>query len=161
MSQVEDFRARVEAARQLYAGMPRRGRGELGPADDKTGERWDRANVLGHVAEILPFWTTQARAVLAGAEEVGRDEEGYAKRREGIESGDRLTEEQMQAQIGAGIAALDALLGVLDDLDLDRPAMWRSKTGERQMDLRTVLDELLVGHLEVHARQLAELEPAP
>jgi len=159
MSQVDELRARVEAARQLYGGMPRRGRGELGPPDAETGERWNRANVLGHVAELLPFWTSQARAVLAGAEQIGRGEEGYAKRREGIDSADRLTEEDLQAEIQAGIAGLDALLGVLDDLDLDRSTELRLRTEDRQVDLRTLLEEMLVGHVEVHARQLAELEP--
>src|SRR5262245_65312380 len=87
MDEIEGLRKRVEAVRREYAALPRDGWGEPGPLDESTGERWDRGNVLGHVAEMLPFWTGQARAVLAGAETMGRDEIGAAQRRMGIDAG--------------------------------------------------------------------------
>ncbi len=160
MSSVQELRTRVENARRLYAEMPRTGRGQPGPADEKTGESWDRGNVLGHVSEMVPFWTAQARALLAGAEEVGRGEAGYQARKDGVESADRVSEQELHDQIQAGIAGLDAFLGILDDLDLDRRATYHARTGDRQVDLRTLLEEMLVGHLEEHARQLYQLGTA-
>jgi hypothetical protein len=157
MSELDGFRARLETARQAYAAMPHRGRGEPGPPDAQTGERWDRGNVLGHVAELVPFWTAQARSVLAGATEFGRGEAGYQQRRAGIESADRLTEAQLQEQIQDGIADLDAFLSELTDADLEREARYLARTGDRDMTLRIIVEDLLVGHVEAHARQLSEL----
>lgn len=156
---VAGLRTRLEVARELFAGMPRAGRGVPGPPDEKTGERWDRGNVLGHVAELLPFWTAQARNVRAGAREFGRGEEGYRRRREGIDAGGRLGEEELHRQIQAGIAGLDGFLAELDDADLARRATYRARSGDREMELGEVLDELLVGHVEEHATQLAQLSP--
>ena len=84
---VEEYRRRLVAAREQLRAVPQIGPGSPGPADPETGEQWDRANVLGHVAEMLPYWTAQGRTVLAGADSFGRDEPGSWARREGIDGG--------------------------------------------------------------------------
>ncbi|HEX3200890.1 MAG TPA: hypothetical protein VHW42_02995, partial [Actinomycetes bacterium] len=41
--------------------------------DPDSGERWDRGQVLAHVAEMLPYWAEQAELIAAGRQdEFGR-----------------------------------------------------------------------------------------
>jgi hypothetical protein len=159
MRELDGYRERLAAARDALAAAPLLGPGESGPPDEKTGERWDRTNVLGHMAEMLPYWTSQTRAVLGGSGEMGRGEAGYARRRQGIDSGKVLSEAELREQIETGIDGLVALLGEMRDEDLDRPVVYRPKDGDRQETLRGVLEELMVGHLEAHLRQLQDLTP--
>lgn len=158
MSEVAAYRARVEAARREYAALPRAGWGEPGPLDAQTGERWDRGHVLGHVAEMVPFWTARVRAALAGATEIGRGERGYAERRRGIDVAHERDQAELLLAIDAGIAGLLRLLDELDEKALDRRVTYRSQTGDREVDLRFPIEELLVGHLEAHLRQLRDLD---
>jgi hypothetical protein len=159
MSELGSYRERLVAARDALAATPLLGPGEPGPLDEKTGERWDRTNVLGHVAEMLPYWTSQTRAVIGGSGEMGRGEAGYARRREGIDSGKVLSEAELRAQVEAGIDGLIKLLGEMRNEDLERPVVYRPKDGDRHETVGAMLDELMVAHLEAHIRQLKELTP--
>jgi hypothetical protein len=158
MGEIDGMRERVEAARGEYARLPRDGWGEPGPVDEQTGERWDRGNVLGHVAEMLPFWTVQIRTVLAGGDEMGRDAVGMAQRRMGIDSGREAGEDGLLTRIDEGIAGLQALLADVRDDDLDRPLRFNSHSGERETDVRYALEYMLVRHLEEHLGQLRALD---
>jgi DinB superfamily len=158
MGEIEGLRQRVEVVRREYAALPRDGWGEPGPADERTGERWDRGNVLGHVAEMLPFWTAQIRAVIGGAGEMGRDAVGMAQRRMGIDSGREAGEDGLLTRIDEGMAGLQGLLADVRDADLDRPLRFRSPDAERDRDLRWTLEHMLVGHLEEHLGQLRSLD---
>ena len=154
---VELLRRRVEVAgRQLHA-IPATGPGVFGSPDPETGERWNAGNVLGHVAEMLEFWTGQARTILEGASEAGRGTAGYESRREGIDSGRELAEADLRARIESGIAELLALLEAITPADLERPIVYHARVGEQSLTLSQFLDQLLIGHLESHARQLQEL----
>jgi len=157
MGEIERYRERTEAALRHLGTLPRVGWGEPGPADEKTGERWDRGNVLGHMAEMLPFWTRQVRAVVSGATSLGRDDAGYAQRRQAIDTGRDLGEDELLARIGAGLTGVLTLLAEIREEDLDRKLTYHSPGGERHVDLRYPLEELLVGHVEAHLRQLGEL----
>jgi hypothetical protein len=106
---------------------------------------------------MLPFWCEQVRSILAGATEMSRGEEGYARRRLGIEGWAERDEAALRGEIDRGIDDLLRLLEELAPADLERPALYRSATGEREVDLRYPLEELLVSHLEAHVRQLKEL----
>src|ERR1700694_3345593 len=89
-----EMRKRVDAARKRLKRITRSsGRGPIDPA---TGESWHRGHVMGHTAEALNFWTTQFRAARGGASEVGRGEEGNQKRRDGIDRGEAVAEEELQ-----------------------------------------------------------------
>ena len=158
MGEIEALQRRVAAARRQYAALPREGWGDPGPADERTGERWDRGNVLGHVAEMLPFWTAQARAVLGGGDEMGRDAVGMAQRRMGIDSGREAGEDGLLTRIDEGMVGLQALLADMRAADLDRPVQYRAADGQRDADLRYVVEHILVGHLEEHLGQLAALD---
>lgn len=57
MGEIERYRERVEASLRDLAALQPAGWHDLGPPDPETGERWDGRNVLGHMAEMLPYWT--------------------------------------------------------------------------------------------------------
>jgi hypothetical protein len=158
MSEIEGLQQRVRSARREYAALPREGWGEPGPEDEQTGERWDRGNVLGHVAEMLPYWTGQVRAVLDGADDMGRDSVGMAQRRMGIDSGREAGEDGLLTRVDEGMAGLEALLADMSDADLDRPLRYRAGDSQRESDLRYALEHILVGHLEEHLGQLSGLD---
>jgi hypothetical protein len=116
--------------------------------------------VLGHLAEMLPFWTAQVRAVLAGATTLlGRDDEGWSRRRDGIDGGRDAGVEELLRRVDEGLSGLLGLLGDLRDEDLSRAVVIRDAGGRpREVTLRTALDERLVGHVEAHLRQIAGLD---
>lgn len=157
MNQLEQFRLRARVARDRLRRIPETGPGELGAPDPATGERWNRGNVLGHVAEMLHFWTDQSRAVLAGGNAIGRGEPGYEQRKDGIARGTRLSEDQLRAQVETGLDELDTLLSALVVEDLERPVVYRRRDGDEQMTLGAAMDQLLVRHFEEHLDQLESL----
>lgn len=158
MSDLESYRRRAREAGAALAALPLVGRGDLGPPDEKTGERWDRSNVFGHVAEMLPYWTVQVREVMGGATQIGRDEAGSLRRREGIDSGPAEPEEELRRDIERGVGGLETLLDEMREEDLERTALYVAQSGNREVQLREVLDMLLIGHLEAHIDQLKQLE---
>src|SRR3984893_9584089 len=103
MSDLESYRRRAREAGAALAAFPLVGRGGLGPADGKHGERWNRSNVFGHVAEMLPYWTVQVREVMGGATQIGRDEAGSLRRRGAIDSGPGAAEEELRRDIARGV----------------------------------------------------------
>jgi DinB family protein len=150
-SQLDEFRGRVLAARDRLRGLPAVAGLSRGPEDPETGEAWDRLNVLGHMAEMLPFWVGQLRRGLRG-EPYGRTEEGYRQRRAGIDA--REEERALRLKVDRGCGRLLALLDRLDESDLDRKL--NSLPG-RPLVVRDALEQQLVGHLESHLEQLAQL----
>ncbi|HZV48456.1 MAG TPA: DinB family protein [Candidatus Dormibacteraeota bacterium] len=159
MSEIEGYRDRVERARQELAALPAVGSGRLGPPDPTTGERWDRSHVLAHLAEMLPYWTEQVRAVLAGGAEMGRTEADWQRRRRALDSAHERTETALRGAVADGIEGLRSLLAAMTDDDLDRQLTFHGHAGDRRLTLAGALEEVLVGHLEAHLRQLAELTP--
>lgn len=157
MNRIDQFHQRLRAARERLHRIPATGPGELGAPDPATGERWHRGNVLGHVAEFVPFWAGQAHAVLAGAAVMGRDQPGVERRRHGIDEGAVMSENELRYQIEFGLDELDRLLREVTVEDLERPVVYRSRHGEEATTLGAMLDQLLVGHLEEHFDQLESL----
>lgn len=154
---IDGLRERVLNVRSQLDGLRWGGSEELSPPDPETGERWRSANVLGHLYEALPFWTAQVHAVLEGAVETGRGASGYARRREGIETGNSVPTQELTSRVGGAVDGLLGLLAGMQDADLSREITHRARSGERKMRLGELIEELLVGHLEEHARQLDEI----
>jgi hypothetical protein len=150
-SELDDFRGRVLAARDRLRSLPLGGALAPGPEDPETGEAWDRVNVLGHMAEMLPFWVRQLRRGLRG-EPFGRTEEGYRQRRAGIDARD--AERSLRLKVDRGCGRLLALLERLEERDLDRGL---DALPGRSTTVREALERQLVGHLEAHVEQLAQL----
>lgn len=158
MNRIDQLRQRLLAARTRLDRISATGPGELGAPDPQTGERWHRGNVLGHVAEMIPFWTAQARLAASGQRNLGRGEAGGRHRRAGIEEGAVLPEAELRARITAGLADLDRLVSGMAPEDLDRAVVYtRTDGSSREMTLGDFLDAMLVGHLEQHLDQLEEL----
>lgn len=148
----------MRAARARLDRIPATGPGELGAPDPASGERWHRGNVLGHVAEMIGFWTEQARAVLRGARVVGRDESGIHIRREGVDRGSLVDEAELRAEIALGLDRLDAFLSEVKTEDLEKPIAYRSRNGESgETTLGEFIETIIVHHLEEHLDQLEEL----
>jgi hypothetical protein len=157
MNRVDQLRQRVLAARARLDRVPATGPGELGAPDPASGERWHRGNVLGHLAEMIGFWTEQARAALGGARAVGRGETGTRERQEGVERGSILPEAELRAEIALGLDRLDALLSEVTAGDLEKSIVYRRRGGESETTVGEFIESILVRHLEEHLDQLEEL----
>jgi len=119
--------------------------------DPRTGERWDRGQVLAHVAEMLPYWARQAELVAAGHQrEFGRVASD-PDRVGAIERDRREDPRRLLGRIDEGVAVVLALLDRLDDQAMAR-------TGHHQtlgeMTVAEIIDRFAVAHLEEHADQL-------
>ena len=151
------LRERLKAARERLARLPTSKPLRAGPPDPSTGESWHRGNVLGHVNEMLPYWTDQIRRAAAGSGKVGRNEAGAAKRREGIDHGDAAGEAELKRAVDKGIGGALKLMEKLSPQDLDRTVVFRNREGEHQARIGELLQMLVVGHLEEHVEQLGDL----
>jgi DinB family protein len=164
MSERDDSRdpaalcARLEAARERLTRQPISSPRHAGPPDEQTGESWHRGNVLGHLSEMLPYWTDQIRRAKAGSGTVGRDEEGRAHRRQGIDQGDAAGEAELKRAVGKGIEGALKLMQKLSPEDLERTVVFHNQEGDREVRLGQLLDMLIVGHVEDHVGQLAGLD---
>jgi hypothetical protein len=130
---------------------------DTGPTDPATGESWHRGNVLGHMNEMIDYWTVQLRKAAAGSTEVGRDDAGYQSRRHGIDGGNAATEADLKVAVDGGIGRAIALLDSFSPADLDRNVVYHSRTGDRDARVGELLETLLVEHVEEHVTQLAGL----
>jgi hypothetical protein len=120
--------------------------------DPDSGERWDRRQVLAHVAEMLSYWAQQAELVAAagGGVAFGRvksDPERVAA----IERDRREDPGRLLGRVDEGVGVVLALLDRLDQPALDRSGRHQT-LGE--MTVAAIVDRFLVEHLEEHADQL-------
>lgn len=151
------LRERLTAARGKFAELRASNKRKTGPLDPSTGESWHRGNVLGHVNEMLPFWTEQIRLANAGSGKIGRDESGAKRRRQGIDSGDAAAEAQLRLEIEEGVGGVLRLMDEMSPADLRREVVYSTRTGIRHAEVGELLQLLIVRHLEDHLEQLAEL----
>jgi hypothetical protein len=157
MNDVGVMRSRLVTARLRLEELPLANRLDTGPTDPATGESWHRGNVLGHMNEMIDYWTVQLRSAAAGSKEVGRDEAGYQSRRHGIDGGNAATEAELKVAVDGGIGRAIALLDSFSPADLDRKVVYHSRTGDRDARVGELLESLLVEHVEEHVSQLADL----
>jgi hypothetical protein len=119
--------------------------------DPDSGERWDRGQVLAHVAEMLPYWARQAELVASGAQvafgRVKSDQERIAA----IERDRREQPQRLLGRLDEGVGVVLALLDRLDDQALARTGRHQT-LGE--LPVAVIIDRFLVDHLEEHADQL-------
>ncbi len=156
MSEALDFLRRldvVEGRLALHAGddLAHHGRTD---ADPGTGEQWQWGQVWAHLAEFIPYWLSQARAVIASyrSEPVpfGRVKSN-PERIAAIERDRGVPVAELWSRLKGQIAELRELLRELPAGD------WAAR-GVHQtlgvMDMAHLVDEFLIGHLEQHAAQL-------
>ena len=151
--ELDGMRRRVVVARaRLRALLPASSDGEP-PADPRTGERWDRMNILGHMSEFPTFWCDELSAALDSGAEFGR-RPGSTNRQDAVDGGAALGEAGLKRRVARGIENVLALLVELQPSDLDRTIYMR---GRGDVTVRWALESLLVGHLEEHCDQLYAL----
>ena len=153
VDELADMRKRVVVARARLRALLPASRDHEPPADPKTGERWDRMNILGHMAEFPAFWTRQLEAAIATGAEFGRLP-GSTNRQDAIDGGGAIGEAELKRRVARGIEAVLLLLGKLEPADLDRTVTMR---GRGEVTVRWALESLLVGHLVEHCDQLYDL----
>lgn len=152
MDQVDTLRRRTRAVRQRFRALPASAADRQGPPDPKSGERWDRYNILGHVAEVLPFWVAQLEVALQG-QPFGRLP-GSTDRQQAVEQGREVGETALRERIDSGFETLQRFLDRLEPSDLDRVITMH---GRGEQTLGWAMENLLVGHAEEHCDQLAAL----
>jgi hypothetical protein len=127
--------------------------------DPATGERWQAGQVWAHLAEFIPYWISQAERVLA---EESSDPVPFGRARA---SADHIAAIERDRHQGPNALWHDAkedlndLRAFLGDIS-DRA--WQTKGVHPTRGLMTVsqlIEELLIGHLELHATQLEHLRP--
>ena len=94
----------------------------------------------------------------SGASEVGRGEEGNQKRRQGIDRGEAVAEEELQQALDEAVGDVLNLLDEMTDEELELEVVFRSRDGDRPARLDELLEMLVIGHLEEHITQLAALD---
>ena len=141
----------LAAAGRIRASAVVRPDDALTDPDPDSGERWDRGQVLAHVAEMLPYWARQAELIASGRQvEFGRVK-GDPDRIEAIERDRRDDPERLLGRIDEGVAVVLALLDRLDAAALARTGRHQT-LGE--MTVAEIVDRFAVAHLEEHADQL-------
>ncbi len=125
--------------------------------DPKTGERWDAGQIWAHLAEFLPYWIAQARLVLASRTSdpipFGRVKSDPG-RLAAIERWRTEPPSVLLERVRAGVVQSRAFLTALDPWDWSARGV-HSTLGV--MDLRQIVEEFVVSHLEEHATQLEQL----
>jgi hypothetical protein len=163
VSQLDDshdlqaLRERVAAARADLARTPGSEARGTGPIDPATGEAWHRGNVLGHMSEMLDYWTVQIQRTTEGATKMGRDDKGTASRRQGIDQENGLSEVELRKAIDGKIGRVLVLMAAMTPEDLERTVDFHNREGDRQARVGELLQTLIVAHLEDHIHQLNEL----
>jgi DinB superfamily len=119
--------------------------------DPDSGERWDRGQVLAHVAEMLPYWAQQAELIAAGRQDRFGRVRSDPGRVGAIERDRREDPQWLLGRIDEGVAVVLALLERLD-------AQAMARIGHHQtlgeMTVAEIIDRFAVAHLEEHADQL-------
>ena len=131
--------------------------GGLTNPDEKTGEQWEWGEVWAHLGEFVPYWMEQVRLVLRGD---GSEPVPFGRiktdpgRVAAIERDRRVAPSELMEPLKGHLADLGELV------DQIPPDGWL-KPGVHQtlgvMDVRQIVEEFLVGHLEEHEAQLRSL----
>lgn len=125
--------------------------------DPPTGERWDWGQVWAHLAEFIPYWRGQVRVAL-DAEENAPMPFGRVKSDPGRVAAIERDRHRPVAELMDRLERqLAELRRSIDSLSADQWSRRVSHSTLGVMDLATVFDEFLVGHLEQHAAQLDQL----
>jgi hypothetical protein len=123
--------------------------------DPDSGERWDRGQVLAHVAEMLPYWAQQAELVASGGQTAFGRIRSDPGRVAAIERDRHEDPARLLARVDEGVGVVLALLDRLDEAAMTRNGRHQT-LGD--MTVAVMIDRFVVAHLEEHADQL---DPRP
>ncbi len=157
LNPADGFIARIQYVAMWLEEHSRRTVPGLTDPDPKTGEQWEWGQVWAHLGEFIPYWIEQVRRVLRwpGSEPVpfGRIKtDPY--RVAAIERDRGVPPHELMERLKGHLAELWEFVDQI-------PQEGWSRTGAHQtlgvMDVRQIVDEFLVGHLEEHEAQLRQL----
>jgi DinB superfamily len=146
----------LAAAARIRAAAPLLPDEALTDPDPDAGERWDRRQVLAHVAEMLPYWVEQAELVAAGDQVPFGRARSDPLRVAAIERDRREDPSLLLDRVDDGLGVVLALLERLDDDALARSGR-HQVLGE--MTVAAIIDRFLVDPLAEHADQLEASRP--
>jgi uncharacterized damage-inducible protein DinB len=119
------------------------------PADDV----WSIKEILCHVAEFVPYWTSQLLQIVGHPEDPwGRDHTDRA-RIDAVHSADSRSIDHALNAVRSGSRASAAAIRNLLDSDFDITAMSRNPRWARK-PASFVVNDLLTGHVEKHLGQI-------
>lgn len=125
--------------------------------DAKSGEQWEAGQVWAHLAEFIPFWIEQTQLVIGSYSEdpvtFGRVSTDPAR----LGAIERDRTQPISVLWIATHSDLETLRLFIEELDESAFSARGVHTTRGVMDVRHILDEFLVGHLEEHADQLDSL----
>ena len=114
---------------------------------------WSVMEILCHVAEFVPYWTSQVLQVARRPDDLwGRDHTDTARLDAVQQAGARSLPEVVNA-IKTGARASAAAIRELRDLDLDAEATSRNPRWGRK-PASFIVDHLLIQHVEKHLAQV-------
>jgi DinB superfamily len=156
-----DIVARLAAAEERLAAHARAEKPEgLTEPDPGGTERWEAAQVWGHVAEFVGYWHEQIQTVIAAYDgdpvPFGRTKED-AGRLAGIEMGLHAPIPESMNRVRDAIGDLRRYLEGLTSAEWN--AVGRHST-RGELDVEAIVEGFIVGHLEEHAEQLDGLRSA-
>jgi hypothetical protein len=156
IAEITQRMAAVEQRLETHAAGPAPD-GLTDPDPETPEERWQAAQVWGHLAEFMPYWLGQIQMVISefGGEPVpfGRTK-ADAARLEGIAGG-------LGTPIADQMASVrEAIANARNYLDGLTPEQWaaiglHSRRGE--MNIPDIVQTFMLNHLEEHAAQLDAL----
>jgi hypothetical protein len=154
-----DVFARLEAVERRLAGhaaLPTPD-GLTEPDPDTPEERWEAGHVWAHIAEFVPYWLGEIRAVIGGfdgnAVPFGRIKTDPG-RIAAIEVGHNEPVGSQMARTSEAVAEVRRFLNGLT------PAEWNAvgrHPTRGEMDVEAMVERFIVAHLEEHAEQLDRL----
>lgn len=152
MSQGTAAAAKLEAAHktllEAVSGLPEAALAWK-PADDV----WSVLEILGHVAEFVPFWTAQTVQISRQPDlEWGRTH-ADTDRLAAVQRASSRSLGELLDEIRTGVEASAATLRAISDADLAAEAQSRNPRWGRK-PASFIVDDLLVGHVEKHAGQI-------
>jgi hypothetical protein len=161
MAPLDPMIARLRAAAdELTAMRPAVEAGWPWPLAEHFGTEpeasWGPPELLAHATEMLPFWLGEIERILAdppGTVRFGRLETD-AQRLGLIERDRRLPARELFARLDNGVDRYVRRLPELDEADIARSGVHPTR-GE--VTVGGVLENMVVGHLEGHARQLRSI----
>jgi len=157
----EELMTRLDEAEHRLAAFAEHPPAGLTTPDAATGEQWDVGQAWAHVAEFVPYWQGEIEHVVANA---GSDPVPFGRtsadpgRVGAIEANRHEPPTEQMARLAGSLTIVRGYLAGLTD------AEWAARgTHARlgEMTVARIVERFVVGHLEEHADQLAELAAHP
>jgi hypothetical protein len=160
-SPADEFLGRVEVVqRRLEEHAESSPAPGLTDPDSPSGEQWEWGQVWAHLGEFVPYWCDEVRLIVR-ADRGDPVPFGRVKtdpvRVAAIEADRHRPPPELMGRLAGH---LDQLRGLLRELT---PIDWELRGAHSTlgvMDMPTIFDTFLVGHLESHADQLDGLRAA-